>query len=233
MPAFRTQNWEARWNRLSRATNDLAILPPIDVLRFGDRYWIEDGHNRVAAALRNGQVEIDAAITDLRSTAATSTPRSTEALAPMLEEGRELRAAGEGRFSAQAASLLASTADESEQGHGHAHADRPADDHETADGVEATATATESDQPAPQAGRRMSRIGRRPSAAAAAAPAPEAKEGTEATEASATEMGQQPRPKRRRSKAAAAPEPDDADDGAALDAGAAPTPETTPAPETS
>ena len=27
MPAFRGQNWEARWHRLSRATNDLTIVP--------------------------------------------------------------------------------------------------------------------------------------------------------------------------------------------------------------
>ena len=123
MPAFRGQNWEARWHRLSRATNALTILPPIDVMRFADRYWVEDGHNRVAAALRNGQVEIDAAVTDLRSPAATTTHSSSAPLAPMLEEGRELRAAGEGRFSAEAASLLASTADDAEHGHGHAHHD--------------------------------------------------------------------------------------------------------------
>jgi hypothetical protein len=144
MPAFRNQNWEARWNRLSRATNDLTILPPIDVLRFRDRYWVEDGHNRVAAALRNGQMEIDAAVTDLRSTAASTTPRATETLAPMLEEGRELRAAGEGRFSAQAASLLASTADEAEHSHGHAHGDEADDHHETADdGGSSTEAATD------------------------------------------------------------------------------------------
>ena len=128
MPAFRGQNWEARWHRLSRATNDLTILPPIDVMRFADRYWVEDGHNRVAAALRNGQVEIDAAVTDLRSPAATTTHSSSAPLAPMLEEGRELRAAGEGRFSAEAASLLASTADDAEHGHGHAHDDATSDD---------------------------------------------------------------------------------------------------------
>jgi hypothetical protein len=240
MPAFRSQNWEARWHRLSRATNDLTILPPIDVVQFGDRYWIEDGHNRVAAALRNGQMEIDAAVTDLRSIAATTSPRATATLAPMLEEGRELRAAGEGRFSAQAASLMASTADDAEQGRGHAHDDGPDEDHgsESAAGTGTAAT----DDPAPKARRRISRMPRRRDETAAASAAAAATEET-AGEA----VDEKPPPKRRRGKVPEAaaepgaqpmpssgaardadPGPADPDDAAAP---AASAPETTPAPE--
>ena len=200
MPAFRGQNWEARWHRLSRATNDLTILPPIDVMRFADRYWVEDGHNRVAAALRNGQVEIDAAVTDLRSPAATTTHSSSAPLAPMLEEGRELRAAGEGRFSAEAASLLASTADDAEHGHGHAHDDATSDDDD--DGTRPRRSRVRARRRTPRrradgasGGCRDDRATLPPAAAA------DATASADATDASAKEVVEEVRPKRRRARA--------------------------------
>jgi hypothetical protein len=60
LPAFKSNNWEARWQRLQKAGDRLASLPPIDVLRTPDGYWVTDGHNRVALAIANGQVDIDA-----------------------------------------------------------------------------------------------------------------------------------------------------------------------------
>lgn len=63
---FRGTNWEGRWQRIRRAVDRLEVLPPIDVTKYGDRYWVVDGHNRVAAARRAGQVEIDADVTELR-----------------------------------------------------------------------------------------------------------------------------------------------------------------------
>ena len=114
LPAFKTANWEARWQRIRRAVDQLTILPPIDVLWFADRYWVEDGHNRVAAALANGQVEIDAAVAELRPPNARVGTRS-EALAPVLDLSHELRAAGEGRFSVSAAGHLATSADEADE----------------------------------------------------------------------------------------------------------------------
>jgi hypothetical protein len=65
LPRLRGSNWLARWQRLTRAMDRLEVLPPIDVAQVGDEYWIEDGHNRVAAALRAGAVEIDADTTQL------------------------------------------------------------------------------------------------------------------------------------------------------------------------
>jgi hypothetical protein len=109
LPSFRSMNWEARWQRINQAVARLEILPPIDVLYSHDRYWVEDGHNRVAAALRNGQVEIDAAVTELRPpNAPMAHPEAAvPVLAPVLDLSHELRAAGEGRFSATAASPMA------------------------------------------------------------------------------------------------------------------------------
>jgi hypothetical protein len=60
LPAFRSNNWEARWQRLKNAADRLASLPPIDVLRTPEGYWVVDGHNRVAVAKENGQVDVDA-----------------------------------------------------------------------------------------------------------------------------------------------------------------------------
>ena len=54
LPPFRSKNWEARWQRIRRATQEMRSLPPIDVLRTHDGYWVTDGHNRVAAAKVGG-----------------------------------------------------------------------------------------------------------------------------------------------------------------------------------
>jgi hypothetical protein len=89
---FRSDNWRARWQRLRSAADRLAILPPIDVVRFGAKYWVLDGHNRVASALYDGQLSIDANVTDLRMPGDPSdgTPAS---LAAQVEDHRNLRAA--------------------------------------------------------------------------------------------------------------------------------------------
>ncbi len=65
LPGFRGQNWEARWQRLRRAHDRLAVLPPIDVVKYDGGYWVIDGHNRVAMASRVGQVGVDASVVEL------------------------------------------------------------------------------------------------------------------------------------------------------------------------
>ena len=89
---FRSANWKARWQRLRSAADRLAILPPIDIVRFGDSYWVLDGHNRVASALYGGQLSIDADVTDLRlpGEARSEAPAS---LAAQVADHRDLRAA--------------------------------------------------------------------------------------------------------------------------------------------
>lgn len=96
LKAFRGKNWQARWQRLNRAQDGLAILPPIEVVKHAGRYWVIDGHNRVALALYHGQPEIDASIVEL---VAPGERRSEPvvALAPTLSGSRTLRTRGEGR----------------------------------------------------------------------------------------------------------------------------------------
>ena len=100
---FRTQNWRARWQRLRAAQDRLAILPPIDVQKYGDAYWVVDGHNRVALALYDNQAEIDASVTELVPMGQTRTePISTlEAEVDALRDVRR-RTQREGRSHASA-----------------------------------------------------------------------------------------------------------------------------------
>jgi hypothetical protein len=92
---FRSQNWAARWQRMRAAIDRLTILPPIDVVRYGQAYWVLDGHNRVAAALYSGQVGIDANVTELVPPGGVSTERAGS-LASSVIDGRAVRTAGAG-----------------------------------------------------------------------------------------------------------------------------------------
>lgn len=65
LPRLRGQNWRARWQRINRALDRLSVLPPVELVQVGDEYFVVDGHNRVAAALRAGAVEIDADVVQL------------------------------------------------------------------------------------------------------------------------------------------------------------------------
>jgi nucleotide-binding universal stress UspA family protein len=55
---------EDRFRGISRAVQSGVEMPPIDVYKLGFGYYVLDGHHRLAAALRNGQVEIDANVTE-------------------------------------------------------------------------------------------------------------------------------------------------------------------------
>jgi hypothetical protein len=93
---FRGKNWSARWQRLRQAQDRLAALPPIDVQKFADRYWVVDGHNRVALALYGGQVEMDATIVELVPMGETRT-EPIGSLAASAADSRSVRTAGSGR----------------------------------------------------------------------------------------------------------------------------------------
>jgi hypothetical protein len=95
---LRGDDWRARWQRIRGALDRLETLPPVDLLKVGDRYWVVDGHNRVAAALYNGQLEIDADVTELRLPGQPSEV-AVGNVAPFLEGSRDVREAGSGRLS--------------------------------------------------------------------------------------------------------------------------------------
>jgi hypothetical protein len=93
--SMRTPDWRGRWQRLRDANERLAQLPPIDAYQFGDRYWVTDGHNRVALALYEDQPEIDANVTELHVPG--TRPVRAGALAPLLGESREAESAAFGQ----------------------------------------------------------------------------------------------------------------------------------------
>ena len=93
---FRSMNWTARWQRLRQAGDRLTILPPIDVVRYDDRYWVLDGHNRVALGLYAGQIGIDANVVELVPPGTRASERSGS-LAAVLTGSQAVRAAGAGQ----------------------------------------------------------------------------------------------------------------------------------------
>lgn len=93
----RSDDWRSRWQRILRGIEGMATLPPVELIKFGDEYWVVDGHNRVAAALYTGQVELDAIVQKLRLPGMPSGPPIL--IAPVLEGSLDLRNAGAGRFS--------------------------------------------------------------------------------------------------------------------------------------
>ena len=92
----RGDDWRGRWRRILEANERLEPLPPVELIKFGDDYWVVDGHNRVAAALYIGQTEIDAVVQELRL---PGMPVETKPpIASVLEGSLDLRAAGAGRL---------------------------------------------------------------------------------------------------------------------------------------
>jgi len=95
---LRGANWRARWQRIDRAMDRLATLPPVDLVQVGDEYYVVDGHNRVAAALHAGALEIDADVTQLVVPGVTLPGQATLDTSS-LAGNEEVRLAAQGRHS--------------------------------------------------------------------------------------------------------------------------------------
>jgi len=98
LPRLRGQNWWGRWQRINRAMERLATLPPVDLVQVGDEYYVADGHNRVAAARQAGAVEIDADVTQLLVPGMTA-PGQARVGTSSLVGSEEVRQAAAGRRS--------------------------------------------------------------------------------------------------------------------------------------
>jgi hypothetical protein len=57
-----------RWERLALAQRRGESIPPIDVYKVGELYFVRDGHHRVSIAFATGQKTIDAYVTDVKTT---------------------------------------------------------------------------------------------------------------------------------------------------------------------
>lgn len=98
LPRLRGQNWRGRWQRINRAVDRLAMLPPVELVQVGDEYYVADGHNRIAAARLAGAAEVDADVTQLLLPG-VARPSQNMVDASSLVGTEEVRRAGSGHFS--------------------------------------------------------------------------------------------------------------------------------------
>ena len=61
----RNEGDEGRWVGVQRAMTGLAGVPPIEVYRLGDAYFVKDGNHRVSVARQLGAERIEAYVTDV------------------------------------------------------------------------------------------------------------------------------------------------------------------------
>jgi hypothetical protein len=60
-----------RWERLAEKTRMGEYLPPIDVYKLGNLYFVRDGHHRVSVARAQGVDQIEAAVTEIDTVIST------------------------------------------------------------------------------------------------------------------------------------------------------------------
>ena len=102
---FRGENWETRWQRLRLANQQLQPLPPVDLIKYDNDYWVVDGHNRVAVTLYSNGVGLDAMVTELVPLDGQTSERPRNLLSYLGETG-ELRAAAQGHRPAMGRRLV-------------------------------------------------------------------------------------------------------------------------------
>src|SRR5439155_19202405 len=56
-----------RWLSIDRAHYDDLVLPPVELYRLGETYFVKDGNHRVSVARERGQVYIDAVVIELHA----------------------------------------------------------------------------------------------------------------------------------------------------------------------
>jgi hypothetical protein len=56
-----------RWERIATAMRRGEAMPPVDLLRIGEIYFVRDGHHRVSVARALGRADIDAHVTEVVS----------------------------------------------------------------------------------------------------------------------------------------------------------------------
>ena len=61
----RSGKLKRRWAEIHALAQQMATLPPVDLYKIGDAYFVRDGNHRVSVARQIGQKEIDAYVTEL------------------------------------------------------------------------------------------------------------------------------------------------------------------------
>ncbi len=76
----RTDRVKQRWDSIEQAMRRGQQLPPIDLYKLGEVYFVRDGNHRVSVARLIGQVEIDADVTELLTDVAVTQALSVRTL---------------------------------------------------------------------------------------------------------------------------------------------------------
>jgi hypothetical protein len=66
LQCFESGSRKSRLQSILDATEAGQVLPPVELYRLCDRYYVLDGHHRVAAALKTGQLAMDAHVVEFR-----------------------------------------------------------------------------------------------------------------------------------------------------------------------
>jgi len=80
----RQTHTRSRWESIDRAHFKQIILPPIEVYKVGDFYFVKDGNHRVSVAREKGQVYVDALVTEVHTSGKIT--RDTDVNALVLEQ---------------------------------------------------------------------------------------------------------------------------------------------------
>jgi hypothetical protein len=89
----------SRWLGIARARSRGQTMPPVDLIRVGDVYFVQDGHHRISVARALGQLDIEAEVTVWQATGPLPWERSTACRShtgQTVESGRLLRRARDG-----------------------------------------------------------------------------------------------------------------------------------------
>lgn len=62
-----TDETEERWKKIGRAYYQDIVLPPIELIKIRDLYFVRDGNHRVSVARMRGQIEIHARVVELKT----------------------------------------------------------------------------------------------------------------------------------------------------------------------
>ncbi len=57
-------NTEQRWMRVATAREEGRGLPPVQLIRVGETFFVQDGHHRVSVARARGEMDIEAEVTE-------------------------------------------------------------------------------------------------------------------------------------------------------------------------
>jgi hypothetical protein len=58
---------QERWAGISAALDASEPLPPVELYRIGEVFFVKDGHHRISAARAHGQLEIEAYVVEMQS----------------------------------------------------------------------------------------------------------------------------------------------------------------------